>query len=206
MALLVGDWHCRASLLSLLAVSHFPVISFVHPSHILTLVRTGSNYLAARGADFSESVSDTWRDYVLSNFAAIWGPIAAGYLRKVPFIGHRYSMTIGAVLSMVFFFAYTAVRNVAQNLGISCAITFSLFVYTGALFAYTPEVMPTAHRATGYGIAYGINRLMGIVCAVIGASIDLSSSVPIYICASLFGFLAVISAFLPFEPSRIGSM
>jgi hypothetical protein len=114
-------------------------------------------------------------------------------------MGSKYTLASGAIASMAFLFAYTAVRNIPTNLGLSCAISFTLFWYTGALFAYTPEVMPTAHRATGYGIGYGLNRLMGIVCAVIGASVDLSSSVPIYICASLFGVLAVLSILLPFE-------
>jgi hypothetical protein len=112
-------------------------------------------------------------------------------------------MAIGAALSMAFLFAYTAVRNVAQNAALSCAISFCLFWYTGALFAYTPEVMPTAHRATGYGIGYGLNRSMGIVCAVIGSSVDLSTSVPIYVCAALFGVLTAVSVVLPLEPTSL---
>lgn len=76
---------------------------------------------------------------------------------------------------------------------------FSLMWYTGALFAYIPSVMPAAHRATGYGIGYALNRAMGIVCAVIGASVELFSSVPIYICAALFGVLALCIVVLPLE-------
>ena len=68
---------------------------------------------------------------------------------------------------MAFFFAYTQVRSNAQNLGFTCAISFCLNIYYGTLYAYTPEVLPSAHRGTGNGIAIGLNRIMGIISAVI---------------------------------------
>lgn len=40
-------------------------------------------------------------------------------------------------------------------------------IYYGCLYAYTPEVLPSAHRGTGNGISIGLNRLMGIMSAVI---------------------------------------
>lgn len=40
-------------------------------------------------------------------------------------------------------------------------------IYYGTLYAYTPEVLPSAHRGTGNGIAIGFNRIMGIMSAVI---------------------------------------
>lgn len=42
-------------------------------------------------------------------------------------------------------------------------------MYYGTLYAYTPEVLPTAHRSTGYGIALGYNRVMGLVSTIIGS-------------------------------------
>lgn len=54
---------------------------------------------------------------------------------------------------MAFFFAYTAVRTAAQNLAFTCMIYFMVNIYYGTLYAYTPEVLPSAHRATGNGIA-----------------------------------------------------
>jgi len=35
-------------------------------------------------------------------------------------------MIIGALITMAFFFAYTEVKNNAQNLGFTCAISFCL--------------------------------------------------------------------------------
>lgn len=35
-------------------------------------------------------------------------------------------------------------------------------LYASALYAYSPEAFPSAHRTTGGGIAVGWNRIMGI--------------------------------------------
>jgi len=70
---------------------------------------------------------------------------------------------------MAFFFAYTQVRTNAQNLGFTCAISFCLNIYYGTLYAYTPEVLPSAHRGTGNGVSIALNRIMGIVSAGVAA-------------------------------------
>ena len=104
---------------------------------------------------------------------------------------------------MAFFFAYTAVRTAAQNLGFTCAIYFFINIYYGCLYAYTPEVLPSAHRATGYvscvsdcrfqqadtflkGIAIGCNRIMGLVSAFVATYANTATSAPIYLCAALY--------------------
>lgn len=46
------------------------------------------------------------------------------------------------------------------------------------LYAYTPEVLPSAHRGTGNGIAIGWNRIMGILSAVIATVADVSFLLP----------------------------
>ena len=58
------------------------------------------SYLASRGADFGETRPFiTWRNYTLAQFSAIFGPLAAAYLSRVPRIGRKYSMVIGALLT-----------------------------------------------------------------------------------------------------------
>lgn len=99
---------------------------------------------------------------------------------------HRYTMVIGALVSCAFFFAYTAVRTHAQNLAFTCIIYFTVNVYYGTLYAYTPEVLPSAHRATGNGIAIACNRVMGLVSAAVATSANTATSAPIYICAVLY--------------------
>ncbi|KAJ0161832.1 putative MFS-type transporter PB1E7.08c [Colletotrichum tanaceti] len=109
-------------------------------------------------------------------------------------------MVIGALMSMALFFAYTAVKTADQNVGLSCAIACCINIYYGTLYAYTVEVFPSAHRATGNGIAVACNRLMGIVSAFVATSGDTTTAVPLYICAALFGLMAGVSALFPFEP------
>lgn len=41
--------------------------------------------------------------------------------------------------------------------------------------AYTPEVLPSAHRGTGNGLAVSANRVMGIISAVIATVSDVSN-------------------------------
>ncbi|KAF3765613.1 hypothetical protein M406DRAFT_355989 [Cryphonectria parasitica EP155] len=157
-------------------------------------------YLETRGASFDVSTYDSWRNYALVNISGIPGPILAGWMCNLPILGRRYTMVIGALATAAFFFAYTAVRTEPENVGFSCAIGFCLNIYYGTLYAYTPEVLPSAHRATGNGVAVACNRIMGILSAVIATVSDTSTPVPIYICAALFVAMAGVSAVFPFEP------
>lgn len=160
------------------------------------------SYLASRGAEFGQSSPFlTWRNYAIVNVCGIFGPLLAGAMCASKwFWGRRGTMVIGALVTMVFFFAYTQVRSAEQNLGFNCAISFCLNIYYGTLYAYTPEVLPSAHRGTGNGIAIGFNRIMGILSAVIATVANTNTPVPIYICAALYVVMAIVSAVFPFEP------
>ncbi|VUC23513.1 unnamed protein product [Clonostachys rosea] len=150
------------------------------------------DYLATRGAQIGQSGPYyQWRNYMLSSIAGVFGPVAAGFMCNLKPLGRKYTMAIGAIITMAFFFAYTAVRTPAENVGLSCAISFSLNIYYGTLYAYTPESLPSAHRATGNGIGVACNRVMGLVSSFVAAYGNTSSSVPIY---------AVVAVMLPFEP------
>ncbi|KAL4862502.1 hypothetical protein BDV12DRAFT_178751 [Aspergillus spectabilis] len=159
-------------------------------------------YLRSRGAEFGEdSAYITWRNYAITNACGIFGPILAGFMcRSRWFWGRRGTMIIGALVTMVFFFCYTQVRTADQNVAFTCTINFCLNIYYGTLYAYTPEVLPSAHRGTGNGIAIGLNRVMGIVSAVVGREADTTTSVPIYICAALYVIMAIVAGVFPFEP------
>ena len=124
----------------------------------------------------------------------------AGWMCNQKLLGRKYTMVIGALLTMTFFFAYTQVRTQAQNIAFSCSIAFFLNIYYGTLYAYTPEVLPSAHRATGNGIAVACNRIMGILSAIIATYADTTTSVPIYICAALYIAMAAVAISFPFEP------
>ncbi|TFK64867.1 MFS general substrate transporter [Pluteus cervinus] len=158
------------------------------------------SYLQSRGAKFgSGSAYTTWRNYALANFSSIWGPVLAGFMCTTR-LGRKYTMVIGALVTMAFLFAYTQVRSEAQNIGFNCAISFALNIYYGTLYAYTPEVLPSAHRGTGNGIAIAFNRVMGILSAVVATVANTDTPVPIWICAALYVVMAFIAIIFPFEP------
>jgi hypothetical protein len=68
---------------------------------------------------------------MLSSVAGVFGPVAAGFMCNLKPLGRKYTMAIGAIVTMAFFFAYTAVRTPAENVGFSCAISFTLNIYYG---------------------------------------------------------------------------
>ncbi|KAF5627073.1 major facilitator superfamily transporter [Fusarium sp. NRRL 52700] len=165
------------------------------------------DYLASRGAQTGESGPYyQWRNYMLSSVTGIFGPVAAGFMCNSKLLGRKYTMAIGALVTMAFFFAYTAIKTPAQNVALSCVIAFTLNIYYGTLYAYTPEVLPSAHRATGNGIAVAGNRIMGLVSSFVAAYGNTATSVPIYVCAVLYIFMAIIAVILPFEPYGKRSM
>lgn len=165
------------------------------------------DYLKSRGAQLGGlSPSKQWRDYAVSNLSSIPSPILAGFMcRSKWFWGRRGTMVIGALITMAFFFAYTHVRNNNQNFGFTCAISFCLNIYYGCLYAYTPEVLPSAHRGTGNGVSIALNRIMGIMSAVIATYANTSTPVPIYLCAALYIVMAITAAVFPFEPMKARS-
>lgn len=115
-------------------------------------------------------------------------------------LGRKHTMVVGALITCAFFFGYTAVKEDHQDVVFTCMIAFTLNIYYGCLYAYTPEVLPSAHRASGNGISVACNRVMGIISAVVASEGDTSTSVPIYVCAALFILAAITAASFPFEP------
>lgn len=124
----------------------------------------------------------------------------AGFMCNTKLLGRKYTMSVGAIVTMAFFFGYTAVRKDYEDVIFTCLIAFCLNIYYGCLYAYTPEVLPSAHRASGNGISVACNRVMGIMSAVVASEADTATSAPIYVCAALFALLALTSALFPFEP------
>ncbi|KAF4987610.1 hypothetical protein FDECE_15364 [Fusarium decemcellulare] len=156
-------------------------------------------YLSTRVPGKAVSQFETYRNLTLTTISGIPGPLIAGYLVTTR-LGRKYTMFIGALAGMALFFGFTGIRTDEQNVGISCAISCCINIYYSTFYAYTAEVLPSAHRATGSGIAVSFNRLMGIVSAFVASSGNTATAVPLYVCAALFGGLAVIAALFPFEP------
>ncbi|KAH9828857.1 putative sugar transporter [Teratosphaeria destructans] len=157
-------------------------------------------YLASRGAATGDdSSSTTWRNYAINQISGLFGPVIAGILVETRFFGRKGTLAFGALITMILQFGYTQIKTPTQNLAVSSAITAASNIYYGTIYAYTPEVLPSAHRATGYGICVVMNRVGGIVGVLIGSYANVETVVPLFVCAGLFGALIVLSLMLPFE-------
>ncbi|ROT43798.1 hexose transporter [Sodiomyces alkalinus F11] len=190
-----GTPPVRLALSTLMVWFSWTLIGLAYPLFYVFLPSIISNRIPVE-----ESSYITWRNYTLTNVSGIVGPIIAGFLSNINFIGRKYTMVIGALLTMVFFFGYTAVTTTTQNVAFSCVLACCINIYYGTLYAYTAEIFPSAHRATGSGIAVALNRIMGMISAVIAAEGGTDTPVPLYVCAALFLVLALVSAAFPFEP------
>ncbi|KAL4871690.1 hypothetical protein BDV12DRAFT_205993 [Aspergillus spectabilis] len=157
-------------------------------------------YLATRGADAGDSSNyTTWRNYAINQVAGLAGPIIAAGLVEFRLIGRRRTLAIGAAMTTALQFGYTQITTPAQNLGVSAAISAASNIYYGTIYAYTPEILPSAHRATGYGLCVVMNRVGGIVGVLVGSYANVQTTVPLFICAGLYAALIVTSLLLPFE-------
>ncbi|KAF2123001.1 major facilitator superfamily domain-containing protein [Lophiotrema nucula] len=182
---------------SIVIFANWFVIGMVSPLYSVFL----PYYLETRGAQRNGPPSNytTWRNYAINQVAGLGGPIIAGVLVETKLFGRRGTLAIGALFTMVLQFGYTQIKTPAQNLGVSAAITAASNIYYGTIYAYTPEILPSAHRATGYGICVVLNRIGGISGVLIGSYANVETTAPLFVCASLFGLLVILSLILPFE-------
>lgn len=181
---------------TIMIILNWFVIGMVSPLYSVFL----PYYLKSRGAAVgSDSNYVVWRNYAINQVSGLFGPMIAGVLVETRFVGRRGTLAIGALITMVLQFGYTQIRTPAQNLGVSCAITAASNIYYGCLYAYTPEILPSAHRATGYGLNVVLNRVGGIIGVLIGSYANVETTAPLFVCAGLFGLLVVFSLMLPFE-------
>ncbi|KAL6867095.1 MFS general substrate transporter [Trichoderma novae-zelandiae] len=158
-------------------------------------------YLASRGVEFGvTSTFETWRNYALVQVCGIFGPILGAVMCNWKPLGRKYTMVIGALVTMAFFFAYSQVNSQEENIAYSCVISFTLEIYYGVLYGYTAESLLSAHRGTANGIAVAFCRLAGAFSAVVATYADPSTTSPVFVCAALYGGLAVFAVLFPFEP------
>ncbi|ORY18339.1 major facilitator superfamily domain-containing protein [Clohesyomyces aquaticus] len=182
---------------SLVIFANWFVIGMVTPLYFVFL----PYYLASRGAKVhgDKGQYTKWRNYAVNQVAGLFGPIIAGVLVQTRVFGRRGTLAVGAGFTMVFMFGYTQIRTPSQNVGVSAAITAASNIYYGTIYAYTPEIPPSAHRPTRYGLCVVLNRVGGIIGVLVGSYADVETTAPLFVCAGLFGVLVLLSLSLPFE-------
>jgi len=85
--------------------------------------------------------------------------------------GRKASTAVVAVLIAICGVLYGVSFNQAAIVVFGFAVSFFIQTFAALLYAYTPELYPTALRNTGSGFAYGTGRLANIVGPLIVAAI-----------------------------------
>ncbi|ANB11853.1 hypothetical protein AWJ20_77 [Sugiyamaella lignohabitans] len=160
-------------------------------------------YLKTRGYQDNTTASNyiVWRNYAISNICGLVGPLLAWPLLDFKYLRRKGTLAVSALATMLFLFGYTQVRTPTQNTALSFCINAVETMFFAALYGVTPELLPTGSRATGYGIAVALNRVCNIFASIIAGYANVETTAPLFISASMFGALAVVSLLLPFEPA-----
>lgn len=67
------------------------------------------------------------------------------------------------------------------------------------LYAYTPELFPTASRGTGNALTATANRIFGVMSPIIGMFANINTPVPVYVSGALFIVAGALVFILPYE-------
>jgi putative MFS transporter len=126
-------------------------------------VRQGHGFLASYGYAFVLALAQ-----VPGYFSAAW---------LIERWGRRPTIVTYLLVSAAGTFLFALAPSTALLLTGGIAMSaFSLGAW-GALYAYTPELYPTAVRGTGFGAASGMSRVAGALAPLIGGALLASSLV-----------------------------
>ncbi|KAJ5321136.1 hypothetical protein N7476_004138 [Penicillium atrosanguineum] len=154
------------------------------------------SYLATKFTENS-SLYLTYRNYCITSAVGILGPISAAVAVNTR-LGRRWMMSISAVITAVFLFAYVGVDSTAADLAFSCVTSLLANFEYAIMYAFTPETFPAPHRGTGTGTAAALLRFGGLVASLISSQTGFTSA-PIYVSASLWVLAGVLCIGLPYE-------
>lgn len=161
-------------------------------------------YLSAKNKALGGgSLHQTYVDNLIANAVSTGGPMVAGLmLLFFPWLGRRGVMCFGALVTCAFFVGYAFVKTHPQAQALLSLSWFAIFIYYSCLFAYSPEVMPTAARATGNAMAIACTRFALMFVPVIAYYGDPTTLTPVFVCAGIIGLLGLVCLLYPFEPSK----
>ncbi|KGE16971.1 MFS transporter [Paenibacillus wynnii] len=123
-----------------------------------------------------------------------------GYFTAAYFIekfGRKFVLVVYLLLTAVSaaWFGNSTTEGMLMAAGI-CLSFFNLGAW-GGMYAYTPELYPTAIRSTGSGLATSFGRIGGIIAplwvgVLVGRSVDIGSIFMIFFVTIIIGALAVL--------------
>lgn len=142
---------------------------------------------------------ETYRNYCITAAVGVPGPIVAGLLVDVKYIGRKGTLALSTLLTGILLFCFTAAPTANTQLVCSALESFTQMIMYGVLYAYTPEVFPAPNRGTGTGIASCFNRIAGLCAPIIAIYSGQDPQAPIYAAGALMLASFVAMCLLPIE-------
>ncbi len=121
------------------------------------------NYFKAQGM----ALLPVYQNSFILALAQLPGYFSAAWLVEI--WGRRRTLAFYLVASGLFTGLFAAATSLNWVVGLGVWMSFFTLGAWGALYAYTPEVYPTALRGTGIGAASGMTRIAGAIAPTLGA-------------------------------------
>ncbi|BEI93958.1 uncharacterized protein CcaverHIS019_0604170 [Cutaneotrichosporon cavernicola] len=164
----------------------------------LPYIQENNSRLKADMANQGDTTYTTYRNMLIIASLGVPGAIIGGLLTETR-AGRRGVLGLATALVGVFLFASTTATTVNTLLAWNCMYNFFSSVMYAVLYAYTPELFPTASRGTGNALTASANRIFGVMAPIIGMFADLSTPVPVYVSGALFIVAGCLVFILPYE-------
>ncbi|PRP87005.1 putative major facilitator superfamily transporter [Planoprotostelium fungivorum] len=117
----------------------------------------------------NERASDSYLHTLIYNLAGVPGSLV-GAIMVESFLGRKWTMTSCCIIAGVLMIAFnfiSSLDSMVPTISCICAINFFSQIMYAAYYTYTPEVFPTAARATGVGLSSFFGKLAGIIAPLL---------------------------------------
>ncbi|GAA93990.1 uncharacterized protein L969DRAFT_92928 [Mixia osmundae IAM 14324] len=157
----------------------------------------------AASASAATSVNTTYKNYAIISTSGIPGSLFASWLvertrsgGKFSLGGRKLALAVSTVAVGVFLFIFTIATTNSAVLGINYAAGFFQNSMYGILYCVSPESIPSPNRGTAEAILSSLNRIGGLQAPIIATYAGLTTSIPLYVSASLFVISGIVACFL----------
>ncbi|ORY83875.1 major facilitator superfamily domain-containing protein [Protomyces lactucae-debilis] len=158
-------------------------------------------YLQEKGVGAGKTIDETYLEYVIISVCGLPGSFLALVMVEIPYVGRKGTMAIGAAVGAASLALFAKLKSSGGQLAAACIQSFiQNGLFYAVLYAYSPEVFPTAVRGTAVGLASMLARVFAVWVPVsTGALLEVSTDLPLIIAAVFFGLLVPLSLALPIE-------
>ncbi|KZT28573.1 MFS general substrate transporter [Neolentinus lepideus HHB14362 ss-1] len=123
--------------------------------------------LRRKGAVAGQSISTTYRNYVIIYAPGIVGVLLGAAAIQVPKLGRKWVMTLSAALMGISLFLFVMISSPAANIGFNTMEYFFQSMFNAVLYGWTPEAFPSSFRGSACGVASTWGRLSSIIAPII---------------------------------------